>query len=316
MLTVLSVLISGCRRPDPVERRTRFLMDTVCTIQVPRQPGAGEAIEAAFNRMAVLDVKFNALNPASPIHAFNERNQPIQDPEIVTLVQTACDVARQSGGAFDVTVYPLCEAWGFYTAHPRLPSPDQIRQALADVGWQNLAIRNQELIKLRPGVKIDLGGIAKGYAAGEAAKVLEAHGIRSALIDAGGNIVALGNPIGRKWEVGIRNPRGDGVVGSLGVSDMAVVTSGDYERFFESDGVRYPHILDPRTGYPARELASVTIVHTNSALADALSTATFVLGLNRGLQLVNAYPGTQALLITTNGVRHTTPGFNRFADRL
>lgn len=160
-----------------------------------------------------------------------------------------------------------------------------------------------------PGMALDLGGIAKGYAVDRARSILAAHGVRQALIVAGGNVYGLGSaPGNRPWKVAVQHPRApEAVLGVIPARDTAVDTSGDYQRFFEQDGVRYHHILDPHTGYPARRSQSVTVTHPSAAWADALATACFVLGPERGAELIARVPGAAALFVDAQGQLHRTP---------
>jgi thiamine biosynthesis lipoprotein len=258
--------------------------------------------------MEDIDRRFNALNPLSPVYQFNKNSIPIADRDIVDLVRTALDVAERTDGAFDITVYPLVELWGFYAKAPAVPEAAQIAECLKRVGWRNLAIEDGKLVKRQNGTEIDLGGIAEGYAVTEAVRVLKEAGIRSALVDAGGDIYAFGHVRGRPWRVGVRNPRGDGIIGAVDISDGSVSTSGDYERFFEKDGIRYPHIFDPKTGYPPRGVISATVVSSNAALADAWALAVFVMGAQKGLERIRELPGAEALVVTADGTTHVTPG--------
>jgi len=285
-------------KPEQVQKQTRFLMDTYVTIQVPGDARAIKTIEKALDRMEEVDRKFNVLNAESPLYRFNHENVPITDPEILALLETSFEVSSESGGAFDVTVYPLVDLWGFFRGASAVPARADIAACLENVGWRQLQIENGVLTRPRDGVKIDLGAIAKGYAVGEAVKVLKSAGVTSALIDAGGDIFAIGELQGRPWKVGIRNPRGEGVIGVLDVSDLTIVTSGDYERFFEKDGVRYHHILDPASGYPASGLMSVTVICGDAVRGDGLSTALFVMGAEKGMELVERLDGVEALMVT------------------
>jgi FAD:protein FMN transferase len=308
-LAALVAWLAVERRQARIDRRTRFLMDTVCTVQV--QGGEGERLaERALDRMEALDHKLNALDPTSPLHAFNHEGRPIDDPEILSVMRTALRVSAETGGAFDVTVFPLVEAWGFYGDAPRVPEPGALAESLARVGYLQLELTETALTRSGDRAAIDLGGIGKGYAIQAAVEVLRSAGARAALVDAGGDLYALGQPEGRLWRVGVRDPRGDGVIAIFGVADRAVVTSGDYERVFQQDGRRYHHILDPRTGLPARGLTSVTIVSRDAVLADALATAVFVLGRVEGLALVERLPDAEALLIDEEGAVHTTTGLS------
>ena len=298
------------RKTGPTQSQTRYLMDTYCTITVPGPPEVLPAIEAAFARIEEIDRKFSALESDSPLYAFNRFNKPIVDEEIVSLVGRALRVSEQSAGAFDITVYPLVEAWGFYGDTPALPDNARIGRILPAVGYEHLAVEDGKLTKNGTHVQIDLGSIAKGYAVGEALRALKQKGIQSALIDAGGDIYALGTIHGKPWKIGIRNPRGEGNIGALELSDMAIVTSGDYERYFEREGIRYHHILDPRTGYPARGLASVTVISPDPTLADAWSTALFVMGREDGREAMEKVSGIETLMVTTGGEKFFTSGMN------
>ena len=314
LATAASMPISGCRQPEKtVQRQSCFLMDTYCTIQVPGTAEVAGAISNAFARMQDIDRRFNALNSSSPVYRFNQSGTPIEDGDIVDLVRTALDVSERTDGAFDITVYPLVEEWGFYGRTPQVPDRARLEAARSKVGWRNLAIEDGKVVRRRDDVRIDLGAIAKGYAVGEAARVLKAAGIRSALVDASGDIYAYGRIDGRPWRVGIRNPRGAGIIGTIELSDQSVATSGDYERYFERDGVRYHHLLDPHTGFPARGAISVSIVSSNATLADAWSTGVFVLGPERGLSLVERLPGVEAFTVRASGETVCSPGFK---DRL
>jgi thiamine biosynthesis lipoprotein len=260
--------------------------------------------------MEEIDHKFNLLDSNNLVYAFNHRNESITDPEVVELVKTALDIARATDGAFDITVYPLVNLWGFFEKNPSLPSDCGIRALMPHVGWRKLVVRGGRITKTDPAVRIDFGGIAKGYAVGEAVKTIRAAGIQSALVDAGGQIFAIGTLNGLPWKVGIRDPRGDGVFASLDVADLTVATSGDYERYFETNGVRYHHILDPKTGYPVKGLRSVTVIAPDAAMGDGLSTAVFVLGKVRGLAFLEKSGLAQGVIMDSTGQVTTTQGFD------
>jgi thiamine biosynthesis lipoprotein len=223
-------------------------------------------------------------------------------------------------GAFDITIEPLIALWGFYGDAPALPDDTAIQACLRKIGYKHLRIVDGRLVKDDAAVRIDLGGIAKGYAVAQAIDVLKAKGISSALIDAGGDVYALGQRGAELWKVGIRSPRGDEILGFMEVHDMAVMGSGDYERFFMHNGRRYHHIFDPRTGYPARGLRGTTLLHTDPMLADAWNTALFVLGPEKGRALVEKLPAMEAVMISDTGKVMLTSGLadalviNRQAD--
>jgi len=312
-----------------VRKETRLMMDTYVTIQaVGPASRADKAIDAAFARLDEVSRKFNHLDSASPLYAFNERNVPITDREIIHVLATAQRISVLSGGAFDVTVEPLVRLWGFYGDHPALPSQRQIDSCLKFVGYQNLVIDSGRVTKRNSATRIDLGGIAKGFGLVEAARVLRQAGVDSALIDLGGDIYAIGRKGDQPWRVGIRNPRGDGVVGIVPLTDMAAVTSGDYERYFwgppgegsghdpdssrESgrvprDSVRYCHIIDPHTGWPARGYCSATVLMRDPLLAQGFAKVLFILGPD-ALKLCDSAGYVDWLLITDSMKAITSEG--------
>jgi FAD:protein FMN transferase len=308
LLATAIVWLSLRREAARIHQTTRFLMDSYCTIQATGR-GGDRAAKKAMDRMAEVAWKLNALDPRSEVRAFNERGVSIVDPDVVSCVEAALEISARSDGAFDVTVFPLVESWGFHEGPPRLPSDGEIQRARQRVGWRDLIAEHGRIGKRRSDVAVDLGAIGQGYAVKAALEVLRRERVAAALVDVSGDIYALGRPRGRLWRIGIKDPRGDGLLGVVHVADLAVVTSGDYERVFEEDGVRYHHILDPKTGWPARGLASVTIVDADPVRADALATAVFVLGREKGLALVESLPETEALLVDESGRRTPTSGF-------
>jgi thiamine biosynthesis lipoprotein len=285
-----------------LEEQTRFMMDTFVTIYaVGPEKVTTPAITSALDRMQEIDNKFNSQNPESPIYAFNHRGIPVSDPEVVAMVRLALQIARDTGGAFDITIAPLIELWGFYGDSPRLPKQGAIQDCLRKIGYHHLAIKDGILQKNKADVQIDLGGIAKGYSVLQAVEVLKRKGVSSALINAGGDVYALGKKGRDMWKVGLRSPRGDDILGYLEVEDLAVMGSGDYERFFIEDGKRYHHIFDPKTGYPVEGLRATTLVHPDPMIADAWNTAIFVLGPEKGLEWVEKISGMEAVMVTTAG---------------
>jgi thiamine biosynthesis lipoprotein len=297
-----------------LEKQTRFMMDTFVTIYaVGPQKLTSRAIDLALDRMQEIDTKFNILNPRSPIYAFNHKGVPISDQEILNVVRVALEVGHESDGAFDITVAPLVELWGFYGDSPQLPKEKGITDCRNNVNYEYLTITDGKLEKSNEEVRIDLGGIAKGYCVSQAVNVLKEEGVTSALIDAGGDVYALGKKGRKLWNVGIRHPREEGLLGYVEVEELAVLGSGDYERFFVEDGRRYHHILNPRTGYPAEDLSGITLVHSDPVVADAWNTALFVLGPEKGLEIVERTSGMEAIMVTTSGDILYSSGFR---DRL
>ncbi len=310
-----TVIFLSCKNPFSskleLQKRTLFLMDTFFSIQVYGEKTKVEnAIEIAFRRMEEINKTFNFLNKESAISRFNLNSEPIEDKDILFVIDTAIDVSRKTDGAFDITITPLLNLWGFYGDSPSWPKKERISQCLKNIGYKNIKIKNKKVTKLNDYIQIDLGGIAKGYAIDEAVITLKKEGIESALIDGGGDIYALGELDGKPWKVAIRDPRGDGIIGVMEISDLAAVTSGDYERFFMRNGKRYHHILNPVTGYPAEGLASVTIFSSNAIIADAWSTAIFVLGKEKGLEIAEKNSDIETVMVTSEGEIFRSSGLN------
>ncbi len=289
---------------------SEFLMDTYVSIRA-YGASAEEAVDAAFAEMRRIEALTSRFVPDSDVSRLNRAaggDAVAVSEETYALLEKARTCSEASGGAFDVTIGPVVDAWGFGGGDPRVPDRDTLRVAASLVNWRALeldpAARTARLAVR--GMSVDLGGIAKGYAADRAGAVLRAHGVEHALIDAGGNIVAVGaRPDGTPWRVGVRDPRGESPTDTIGpvieAVDEAVVTSGDYERFFVQDGVRYHHIFDPATGAPARRAQSATVIAKDSCDADMLSTAVFVLGPERGIELVDGLGDRASAMVVDAG---------------
>lgn len=217
-------------------------------------------------------------------------------------------------GTFDITIGPVAKLWGIFTDHAKVPSRGEINEALSLTGYKDITIDNGlGTAKLeKAGESVDLGAIAKGYTADRAIEIYKQYGIESAFINLGGNVMVLGNkPDDSPWKIGIQNPllqRGQ-CLGAVKAVDKTIVTSGDYVRYFEKDNIKYHHILDPRTGYPADSgLMSTTIVSEKSIGADALSTAIFILGLEEGMKLINGIKNMEGIFITKDKEIYVTEG--------
>lgn len=295
-------------RHKPVESAERysFALGTLMHLRL-YGPGADAALDGALERLEGLENLLSPRRRGSDVARINGAagKGPVEvSPDTDRVLRLAREVAQASGGAFDPTVGPLVSLWDIGTPAARIPSPSELLAARKRVAWRDLippggTDRSWGLARF--GQTLDLGGIAKGYAGDELVRLLRNRGIRSGLLDLGGNILVFGpHPGGGPWTVGIQHPekpRGT-PLGAVTLEEGTVVTSGVYERFFEQDGVRYHHLLDPATGKPARSgLLSVTVVARDSALADALSTALFVLGPDRSGPLLARYP-VEALFVT------------------
>ena len=311
LLGFLALQRCAGERPQQLSR-SRILMGTVVEISVHgADPGRLEAaVTDAFAEMARIERLMRPAGEGSDVARLTASEQGTEvAPETAAVIALGLQVAAESGGAFDMGLGRLKELWGIETEAPRVPAPAEISQALAGTGQGGLRLDGRRVEKAQPALAIDLGAIAKGYAVDRAVELLRRAGIESAAVNAGGNIRLIGDHGGRPWRIAIQHPRdAAGQLALLELADVSVSTSGDYERFFELDGVRYHHILDPRTGYPAGRCRSVTVVTQSAALADALSTAAFVLGPEEGLALLRRFPATEGLIVAADGTPHASPG--------
>ncbi len=232
------------------------------------------------------------------------------DWKTAELLSYALDMAEETNGALEPTIYPVLTAWGFTTGENRVPAETELAELLEKVGYDKVELNNDQ-IQMEPGGMIDLGAVGKGYAGDEAAQILRERGITAALLDIGGNIQAIGTkPDGSDWRVGLKDPFSGGVLGIIQVSDVAVVTSGNYERFFiGEDGKVYGHIIDPATGHPVENgIASVSVIASEGKLCDALSTALFVMGLENAQDYWRQRRNYEMILIMEDGDIYLTEG--------
>ena len=304
----------------PVSRTEVGLLGTACTITV-YGGGAEQALAAAFKRIEEINGKMTVHGTDSEVIEVNRASgvKPVRvSPDTFAVIARGLEFARLTDGAFDITVGPLVKLWGIGTSAARVPSTRDIRDAVARIGWRDVALSSKEstVFLKRPGMALDLGAIAKGYAADEASRTLREHGIANALINLGGNVLTVGaKPDGTPWRIGAQDPeqpRGTHI-GIVETGPAAVVTSGSYEQYFEEDGKRYHHILDTRTGFPVSNgLSAVTIVTADSTTADGYSTLVFALGLQKGRALVESSGGViEALFITDRREIYLTAGLKK-----
>ena len=297
----------ACRRESAVSA-VDFLCDTVCTITAYAPQSV---VDDAMKLCRAYEQRFSKTVEGSDVWNLNHaEGKPVTvDPETAALLRLSKEIWEASGGAFDVTIAPVTALWDFTAESPTLPEPDALAAALQRVNADNLVV-DGNTVTLLNGAQIDLGGIAKGYIADCAAAYLKNVGVQHACINMGGNIVVFGGkPDGSPWMIGVRDPNGTAADSEevVSLTDGVLVTSGNYERFFILDGVRYHHILDPKTGMPVQNgLASVTILADDSALADALSTACFVLGGEAAQPLLKRY-GVRAIFLYQDGARSAYP---------
>jgi thiamine biosynthesis lipoprotein len=314
-VTVVLVCAAACSKSqEAVTARTRPHMGTHVTITVAARE-SGEvlgAIEAGFREVRRLEALLSGWKPDNPIAEVNRQagKEPVGiGAELFSVVRLAHRVSVDSGGAFDVTFAALGGLWDFKSPEARIPTEEDLRARAALVDFRQVELDEAAgTIRLRKeGMRIGLGGIAKGYVVDRVSTLLKDRGYPDHLVVAGGDLFASGTKHGKPWNVGIRDPSGEGLAASFGVRDRGVATSGNYEKFFVRDGVRYHHILDPATGRPARGLSSVTVVAGTAAEADAWATALFVLGKERAMAEA-AERGLEAYLFDEGYQTSATPG--------
>ncbi|WP_265444637.1 FAD:protein FMN transferase [Acetivibrio straminisolvens] len=317
MVLCMGVLFASCGYNSSNFYETQdFLMGTF-VLQKIYHENADAIAKEVNDRITEIEAAMTINKPRGEVNLLNDaagKEYVSLGEDTLYVLDKAKQYSEISKGAFDVTIGPLVKSWGVFTDNPKVPSKTEIDDLLNLVNYKdiNIDFENSKAMLAKQGQIVDLGGIAKGFAADEAVEIYKKHGVKSAMISLGGNILTLGaKPDGRPWNVGIRNPRGkdSSYIGIVSVKDKAVVSSGDYERFFKKDGVRYHHILDPKTGYPANTgLIGTTIISDYSIDADALSTTVFVLGLEEGMKLIESLEGVEAVFITEDKEIYVTDG--------
>lgn len=311
VLIAVSLGISSHMETQSEATAELFAMDTYITMTAYGR-NAETALSEAEDRVTELEQLWSVTDPDSDIYAVNHSNgQPVNvSRETAELLSFTLQTAAETDGALEPTIYPVLSAWGFTAEENRIPSDAEIAELLENVGYKRVRLENST-VRLDNGMMLDLGAVGKGYAGDLAAQVLRENGITSALLDFGGNIQTIGTkPDGSLWRLGLRDPFSGGILGVLEISNMAVVTSGNYERYFTGeDGKQYGHIIDPATGYPAESgLASVTVIAEEGRLCDALSTSLFVMGTDQAAEYWKRHRYFDMILITENGEIYLTEG--------
>lgn len=294
--------------------KTNYIMGTVMNISIYDKVDE-KIFEDSFDIIRNIENKMSLNIADSEVNNLNNKgfNDFVEvSDQTLFVLEKSMEYSKLSNGYFDVTIGPLVELWGIGSDRARIPNSNEIKDSISKIDYQNVEIDGNKVKLNKDNMVIDLGGIAKGYATDEVANFLKSKGVNRAIIDLGGNIYALGSKEKNiPWTVGIQDPfnekRGN-FVGVVKAIDKSVVTSGVYERYLEQDGKKYHHILDPFTGYPVdNDLMSVTIISDNSIDGDALSTAVFALGTQKGYELVKSLEGIEAIFITKDKDIYLTP---------
>lgn len=312
MKTLISLLLAGsllitmcgCRKTEQTYTATQLLLDTAVTITL-HSGGSQDILDTCFALCREYEALFSITRAESDVARINAAGG---DPVVVAddtaaLLRLACQYSRESGGVFDLTVYPAKQLWDFKADTPRLPDADALAAAVHKIDYRHILI-DGNTVTVSGGAQIDLGGIAKGYIADRLRNYLEQQAVGCAVINLGGNVCCVGQKA-EDFRIGVKQPyTANDILRVVHISSGAVVTSGCYERYFTLGGKEYHHILDTRTGYPVEnDLAGVTIISQNAALADYLSTALYAMGYEKGLAFLANQPAEAVFVFRDNSVR-------------
>lgn len=302
LLVCIKVIPSLSEKNNKTEKYG-FLMDTQVRIVIYDKGNFDSEAQKCYELISGIDKIMNTYNEESELAKLNKTGNSSVSEGLYEVVKKAVGISHKTDGAFDVTIKPLSELWNFKNA--KVPSEAEISKAKSFVSYKNIEIRENNVVVLNNGAGLDLGGIAKGYAADKAIEFLKKSGIKSALVDIGGNIKFIGNSDKKNegFLIGIQDPNEKSGIslGAIRLKDKTLVTGGIYERNFTSDGKLYNHILNPSTGYPVEnELLSVTVISENSSEADAYATALMILGEEKGMKLVNSTNGIECIMVKKN----------------
>ncbi len=320
ILTAGLFFLTSCNNKESEcepQSKSFFAMDTYMTITAYDE-NSEKALNQAEKKVSELEKLWSVTDENSEIYAINHSNGESLSvsPETAELLDFSINISEMTDGALDCTIYPVLTEWGFTTSDYKIPTDERIIELLENTGYEKINMDGNNVI-VPENMQIDLGAVGKGYTGDLIADILQENGIKSALLDLGGNIQTVGKkPDGTDWKLGLRSPFDEGNFATLEVSDCAVITSGGYERYFVGDdGETYWHILDPKTGKPAHSgLVSVTVVGEEGRLCDALSTSLFVMGLEKSENLWKNRDDFEMVLVTENGEIYITEGLeNNFS---
>ena len=271
------------------------------------------AIQNAFDEIQRMEKLMSTHIPTSEISKINQSAglRPVSvSPEVLDVIRRALYWAEQTDGALDVSIGPVNELWDFDGDHPALPDKNTLAQELLKVDHRKIQIENQTVLLMEKGMRLHLGAIAKGFAVDRAIKILQDSNIQNALINAGGDLKTLGKrPDQTAWKIGLQHPRRpESILASFSLTEKAVATSGDYQKYFDHEGIRYHHILNPKTGYPVTGVMSATVVAKTVMDADSLSTALFVMGAKKGLAFIDSLKDAEGLIMNQDKSPHLSQG--------
>ncbi len=309
----------GCQPKPHTYRFTRFSMDTIVeyTIVSRDQLAALKAVNTAHQIITTIDSLYWEENPGSPIYHLNHSADTLQLPDSVYFfLKRIQKYWQQTNGLFDPSVKPFLDLYGFEAEKPVPPNQSALENVRQFVGYQHFHfLDHRQILKDNSQNALALGGVAKGYAVDRAVQVLQKMGIQAGIVNAGGDLRCWRND-NQFWRVGIQHPRKNGIIAVLKLRNAAVATSGDYQRFYIYNDVRYHHLIDPRTGNPGRLSQSATVIAPTCEVADAYATALFLMGASRGIKWLDAIPRVEGMVIDTTGNIHTSQIFNQYLEQL
>ncbi len=323
LILILSFMTGCISDTEGQHDKSFFAMDTVMNFRVFGDRSAKKAMNKAVDKIKEIEKHMSSTYKDSDIVKINKAAgiEPVKvHDDTFYVIKKALEYGQLSDGALDITIRPIVELWGITSDNPKVPSKEEIDERLPLVDYRKVVLDqdNKTVFLEEKGMGIDLGAIAKGYAADEAVRILREAGVENALLNLGGNVITIGgNPDGRPWRIGIQDPRsqetGQPHFAIVGVANATVVSSGDYERYiqeiYEKTGERYHHIFDPKTGYPAdKGLMASTIISSSSIDADALSTILFIMGYEEGFKLIEKLDNVEAIAVTLDKEVYTTEG--------
>lgn len=294
---------SACSQAKPL-KESRFLLDTLVEITI-YDSNSQNIMNELFDDIEAMENRYSRYKEGSEISKINSSPGTfvIVSEDTFDLIGQSLYFSEISDGLFDISIGPLVDLWGINGDNPRVPSQSEIDLALEKINYRNISLdKEHTAVSVADGMSIDAGGIAKGFITDRLVSVLHEKNVQSALLNLGGNLYLYGTkPDGSSWNIGIRDPFGQqgDYIATVSLKDTSIVTSGIYERYFEADGKKYHHILNPKTGYPEdNELASVSIISPSSTKCDGLSTTCFLLGLEDGMRLIESLDDVEAIMIT------------------
>jgi len=285
------------------------------TIQESDNDLAQHAINKSFNEMSRLEKIMSTHLPNSELSQLNKlarsETKITVSSDLLKVIQRGVHWGKLSNGAIDITIGPAVKLWEFNAETPTLPDADKLQETTSFIDYKNIAIDGSSVSLKKTGMSLHLGAIGKGYAVDQAIGILKKMGVKSGLVNAGGDLMAFGlKKETEAWHIGIQHPRKpEKIIASLDVRDKAVATSGDYQRYFIKDKVRFHHILNPKDGWPENQTMSATVIADTVMDADALSTALFILGPNKGIGLINSLEGVEGMILSKLGSASYSSGF-------